>query len=219
MAAILDDADALFDGTPVSLIATGELWRLSPHAGAFDGARRWSDVASLMRGCAGPQNRHKCAPRCAVAQRSKAGLNMVTFASRNPVTLSGRVGRPGSGRDSRRWCGGQGAQCILAWSRTPLDARIALVKRFADVLKTKEGELAHAIGARTGKADVGSQDRSGDHGQQGRHFHRCMQQRTGTKTVPAADHRAVLRHRAHGVVAVFGPQFSWACPTAPSFPR
>jgi succinylglutamic semialdehyde dehydrogenase len=45
-------------------------------------------------------------------------------------------------------------------------------------------------------------------------------ERTGEKSGPLADATAVLRHKPHGVVAVFGPTTSPAtCPTATSCRR
>lgn len=130
---------------------------------------------------------------------------MVTFASRNPVTLAVVWEGPAADATAVDGAVAKARSAFLAWSRTPLDARIALVKRFADVLKTKEGELAHAIGAETGKPMWEAKTEVATMvGKVAISIAACNE-RTGTKTVPAADHRAVLRHRAHGVVAVFGP--------------
>jgi succinylglutamic semialdehyde dehydrogenase len=96
-------------------------------------------------------------------------------------------------------------EAFASWSQTPLAERYALVRRFAEQLKAHESALAHAIGLETGKplweakTEVASMVNKVDISI------RAFEERTGEKTTAAADHRAVLRHRPHGVVAVFGP--------------
>ncbi|MDF5827318.1 aldehyde dehydrogenase family protein [Pseudomonas aeruginosa] len=48
----------------------------------------------------------------------------------------------------------------------------------------------------------------------------AFRERTGEKSGPLADATAVLRHKPHGVVAVFGPyNFPATCPTGISSRR
>ncbi len=92
-----------------------------------------------------------------------------------------------------------------AWAETSLDARIAHLKEFARLLGEHKSSLAHTIGFETGKplweaatevaTMIGKIDIS----------IRAHAERTGTRSTQLADHKAVLRHRPHGVVAVFGP--------------
>ena len=92
-----------------------------------------------------------------------------------------------------------------AWSDLSVEARIATLKEFARLLGEHKTALAHTIGFETGKplweaatevtTMIGKIDIS----------IRAHQERTGTRSAPQADHTAVLRHRPHGVVAVFGP--------------
>ena len=92
-----------------------------------------------------------------------------------------------------------------AWADTSLDTRIAHLKEFARLLGEHKISLAHTIGIETGKplweaatevtTMIGKIDIS----------IRAHAERTGTRSTPLADHTAVLRHRPHGVVAVFGP--------------
>jgi succinylglutamic semialdehyde dehydrogenase len=130
---------------------------------------------------------------------------MVTFTSRNPVTQAVVWEGPAADAAAVDRAVAKARSAFSTWSRTPLDARIALVKRFAEVLKAKEGELAHAIGAETGKPLWEAKTEVATMIGKVAISIAAYNERTGTKTVPAADHRAVLRHRAHGVVAVFGP--------------
>ncbi len=92
-----------------------------------------------------------------------------------------------------------------AWKRTSLEARIAIVRRFAELLGEHKEDLAHAIGFETGKplwesrqevaAMVGKIEIS----------IRAHAERTGERSSATPDGNAVLRHRPHGVVAVYGP--------------
>lgn len=91
------------------------------------------------------------------------------------------------------------------WAAHSLDGRIAVLERFAACLKSHADELARAIGEETGKplweaatevtSMVGKVAIS----------IQSYRERTGEKSGPLADATAVLRHKPHGVVAVFGP--------------
>ncbi len=94
---------------------------------------------------------------------------------------------------------------FAGWARRPLDYRVAVVRRFAELLAANKEALAHAIGEETGKplweartevqAMIGKVEIS----------IQAYAERTGEKRGAMADGTAVLRHRPHGVVAVFGP--------------
>ncbi|SDH94981.1 succinylglutamic semialdehyde dehydrogenase [Pseudomonas delhiensis] len=92
-----------------------------------------------------------------------------------------------------------------AWARRPLEERIAVLEAFAATLKARGDELARAIGEETGKplweatTEVTSMVNKVAISVQ------AYRERTGTKSGPLADATAVLRHKPHGVVAVFGP--------------
>lgn len=91
------------------------------------------------------------------------------------------------------------------WRRLGSEQRIALVHRFKSVLEERKDALAQCIGRETGKpywesltevaAMIGKIDISID----------AYHQRTGLRESDVAAGHAVLRHRPHGVVAVFGP--------------
>jgi succinylglutamic semialdehyde dehydrogenase len=91
------------------------------------------------------------------------------------------------------------------WSAMPLEARCEIVRRFAARLVEHKEALAHAIGRETGKplwearTEVAAMAAKVDISVTAYH------ERTGEKRTPVADGVAVLRHRPHGVVAVFGP--------------
>ncbi|WJF89182.1 succinylglutamate-semialdehyde dehydrogenase [Paraburkholderia bonniea] len=91
------------------------------------------------------------------------------------------------------------------WQAQPFEARAALVQRFAALLTEHSETLAHAIGRETGKplweARLEVASMAAKIGISLQAYH----ERTGEKRVTLADGTAVLRHRPHGVVAVFGP--------------
>lgn len=91
------------------------------------------------------------------------------------------------------------------WARLPLLARIDILQRYQSVLRDNKDDLATAIHLDSGKplweaateaaAMIGKIDIS----------IRAHETRTGTSTSDAPGATAILRHRPHGVVAVFGP--------------
>ncbi|NLR74533.1 succinylglutamate-semialdehyde dehydrogenase [Leeia aquatica] len=91
------------------------------------------------------------------------------------------------------------------WARQPLSARIDILKRFAVLLGEHKARLAEVIGAETGKprwealTEVATMINKVDISI------KAYEERTGEKHGQQGDARAVLRHRPHGVVAVFGP--------------
>mgnify|MGYP001757179010 CR=1 FL=1 len=94
---------------------------------------------------------------------------------------------------------------FLDWASTPLQTRIAIVQRFAELVTTHQDKLAHIISQETSKplwetatevaAVIGKVAISVQ----------AYHERTGEKSTAIADGVASLRHRPHGVLAVFGP--------------
>lgn len=127
------------------------------------------------------------------------------FSSRNPVTQA--VVWQGHAASSANVDAAIDAarSTFPAWAELALDTRIAHLKEFARLLGEHKNALAHTIGHETGKpmweaatevaTMIGKIDIS----------IRAHAERTGTRSSAQADHHAVLRHRPHGVVAVFGP--------------
>ncbi|KWZ45587.1 N-succinylglutamate 5-semialdehyde dehydrogenase [Burkholderia savannae] len=127
------------------------------------------------------------------------------FASRNPGTNE-RVweGASASAHDVDRAVA-SARRAFASWSALDLDARCAIVKRFAALLVERKEALATMIGRETGKplwearTEVASMAAKVDISIAAYH------ERTGERRTPMGDGVAVLRHRPHGVVAVFGP--------------
>jgi len=92
-----------------------------------------------------------------------------------------------------------------AWARRPLEERIVVLEAFAATLKARSDELARAIGEETGKPlwEAGTEVTSMVN--KVAISVQAYRERTGIKSGPLADASAVLRHKPHGVVAVFGP--------------
>ncbi|TWC43023.1 succinylglutamic semialdehyde dehydrogenase [Pseudomonas sp. SJZ079] len=92
-----------------------------------------------------------------------------------------------------------------AWASRSLDERIALLERFAATLKAHADELARTIGEETGKPLWESATEVTSMANKVAISVQSYRERTGEKSGPLADATAVLRHKPHGVVAVFGP--------------
>ena len=104
---------------------------------------------------------------------------------------------------------------VRIWRNTRFDERLDIVKAFGQLLEANKEALATLIGRETGKplwesrtevaAMIGKIGIS----------EQAYNERTGTRESEVAAGHAVLRHRPHGVVAVFGPyNFPGTCPTA-----
>lgn len=91
------------------------------------------------------------------------------------------------------------------WAMRPLEERIAICQRFRDLLKEHNEELAAIIAEEVGKplwearTEVTTMANKVDISVQ------SYGARTGETGAKVADGNAVLRHRPHGVFAVFGP--------------
>jgi succinylglutamic semialdehyde dehydrogenase len=91
------------------------------------------------------------------------------------------------------------------WALAPLEERIAVCTRFRDLLRENAEDLAATIGEEVGKplwearTEVVAMANKIDISVQ------AYGARTGENSVKVADGSAVLRHRPHGVFAVFGP--------------
>jgi succinylglutamic semialdehyde dehydrogenase len=94
---------------------------------------------------------------------------------------------------------------FIAWSELSFEQRLGTVKKFAELLAENKTALALAIAQETGKpvwetatevaSMIGKIDLS----------EKAYQQRTGTTENPMPLGKAFIRHKPHGVVAVFGP--------------
>lgn len=96
-------------------------------------------------------------------------------------------------------------QAFPAWANRPMEERLNIIDRFAELVKENTEAIATLISRETGKpiwetrtevaAMIGKVGIS----------KQAYNERTGTKSSDMPGATAVLRHRPHGVVAVFGP--------------
>ena len=131
--------------------------------------------------------------------------NGPAFASHNPGT--GAVvwsGNSASAGDVDRAVA-SARRAFGEWSALPFEARVEIVRRFASLLTERKESLAHAIGRETGKPLWEARTEAAAMAAKVDISITAYQERTGEKRIPMADGTAVLRHRPHGVVAVFGP--------------
>lgn len=92
-----------------------------------------------------------------------------------------------------------------AWRKVSLDRRRALVERFAQLLEKHKGLLADTIGEETGKPLWESRTEVAAMIGKAAISVKAQEDRAGQRESDGPAGYAVVRHRPHGVVAVFGP--------------
>jgi succinylglutamic semialdehyde dehydrogenase len=127
------------------------------------------------------------------------------FESLNPVTQ--QVIWSGRGANSTQVSAAVDAarQAFPAWATRTLEQRIEVLDAFAACLKNRADELARCIGEETGKPLWESATEVTSMANKVAISIQSYRERTGEKSGPLGDATAVLRHKPHGVVAVFGP--------------
>jgi succinylglutamic semialdehyde dehydrogenase len=103
-------------------------------------------------------------------------------------------------------------QAILAarkafpeWALKTVDERLAIIKRFAELLGENKAELSKIIARETGKPEWETATEVGAMIGKIAISEKAYNERTGTVTNAMPVGQAVIRHKPHGVVAVFGP--------------
>ena len=91
------------------------------------------------------------------------------------------------------------------WAARSLDQRLAIARAFATRLGEQQSALAELIGRETGKPLWEALTEVATMIAKVEISIKAQQARSGETMTPVADGVAVLRHRPHGVVAVFGP--------------
>ena len=92
-----------------------------------------------------------------------------------------------------------------AWATAPLDARLAIIARYRDLVRERAAPFARLIAQETGKplwdaaAEVNSVATKIDISIE------AYNARTGTRVAEIAAGRQAVRHKPHGVLAVLGP--------------
>lgn len=127
------------------------------------------------------------------------------FSSLNPAT--GEVFWQGRAADSEQveLAVAAAREASIRWAAAGLEQRVSVARQFAGLLGEQKEAVAVCIASETGKplweartevaAMIGKVEISV----------RAYDERTGQRSSEVAGARAVLRHKPHGVVAVFGP--------------
>lgn len=92
-----------------------------------------------------------------------------------------------------------------AWSRLPVEERIAIVRAFGKILEARKEDLAQAISREMGKALWDSRGEVAAMIGKIEISIRAQAERAGAREETAPFGAMTLSHRAHGVLAVFGP--------------
>jgi len=92
-----------------------------------------------------------------------------------------------------------------AWANRPLEERIAIVTRFGELLGENKEALATTIAEETGKPLWETRTEIGAMMGKVNISINAHNERTGTVENPMPGAKAFIRHKPHGVVAVFGP--------------
>ena len=92
-----------------------------------------------------------------------------------------------------------------AWARQPFSARQAIVEKFAALLESNKEELTTIIARETGKPRWEAATEITAMINKAAISVKAYHTRTGEQQTEMADGAATLRHRPHGVLAVFGP--------------
>lgn len=92
-----------------------------------------------------------------------------------------------------------------AWADRPREERVAILRRYKEILVERAPAFAEALSRETGKALWETKAELGSMAGKVDISIKAYDERTGVTQTGMAFGRAVLRHRAHGVMAVLGP--------------
>jgi len=127
------------------------------------------------------------------------------FESHNPVSQQVLWTGQGASAEQVEQAVRAARQAFPAWAKRTLEERISVLEAFAASLKNHADELAHCVGEETGKPLWESATEVTSMVNKIAISIQSYRERTGEKSGPLGDATAVLRHKPHGVVAVFGP--------------
>jgi succinylglutamic semialdehyde dehydrogenase len=96
-------------------------------------------------------------------------------------------------------------QAFTNWADTPLNARVRIIEKFAELLTENKQVLAKTIALETGKPLWETTGEIGAMIAKVAISLKAYEERTGTVENPMPGAKAFIRHKPHGVVAIFGP--------------
>ena len=91
------------------------------------------------------------------------------------------------------------------WALTPLIDRVAIMRRYKEIIERDAEDLARLISRETGKPFWETKTESATVAGKVDISIRAHEERTGTRETATGATRGVLRHKPHGVMAVLGP--------------
>ena len=94
---------------------------------------------------------------------------------------------------------------LSGWVERPLDERVALLQRYAEILQQRTEDIARDIARETGKPLWETRTEVGSMIGKVAVSIAAQAERAGTRAADTGFGRAVLRHKPHGVMAVLGP--------------
>ncbi|SHE46222.1 succinylglutamate-semialdehyde dehydrogenase [Vibrio gazogenes] len=127
------------------------------------------------------------------------------FDKRNPATNAVIWSANAAAPDDVEQAVAAARQAFPVWSQTPMAERLALLEQFVQRLSERKAELAEVIAQETGKVRWEALTEVQGMMNKIQVSIQAYQERTGEKVAEIAGGKAVLRHRPHGVLAVFGP--------------
>lgn len=133
------------------------------------------------------------------------GLRSLNPATGEPVW----EGRASSDRQTAR-AFEAASEVFTSWSAMPLAERVAVAQRFGALVEDHKDELARVISLETGKPLWESLSEVASMVAKVGISIRAYEERTGVREQDAAGVRSLVRHRAHGVLAVLGP-YNFPC--------
>ncbi|MCG8505291.1 MAG: succinylglutamate-semialdehyde dehydrogenase [Sphingomonadales bacterium] len=127
------------------------------------------------------------------------------FASRNPATGEEIWRGPAADATGVDAAVGAARAAFADWSRRPIDDRIAVLERFAALIKDRQDHLAETISMEMGKPLWDAKTEVAAMAGKVAISVAAYHERTGAREAEANGVRTRLVHRPHGVMAVFGP--------------
>jgi succinylglutamic semialdehyde dehydrogenase len=96
-------------------------------------------------------------------------------------------------------------QAFFHWANISLDKRVSIIEKFAELLTDNKQSLAETIALETGKPLWETTGEAGAMIAKVAISLKAYKERTGTVENPMPGAKAFIRHKPHGVVAIFGP--------------
>lgn len=128
-----------------------------------------------------------------------------TFVSTNPATGETVWAGPAASETDVAAAVDAAREAFVTWSLTSLDDRIAVIRRYAELVNENKPELAALISAEAGKVMWDALGEATAMANKIEISLKAYEERTGSREAVNGAIRSKLSHRPHGVMAVFGP--------------